>query len=1086
MNPDGTYTEMDTIDMNDNTQKNLVLTLLQKGGQIFQKFDFIVPPGKYIARIARHNIPLTGLYQNTSTYVLGLATKWSFGNVFGAPTGAADFYKFDNSQLDSTSKELEIDVCSTDFDQWKTANKNIFFIFVPYVFDTGGVIANKRWRFIEGYVYEDDITKAPVEQLEYERGNNGGLIQYIRFGQATDHNGFYFLYMAEGTAFEGEVIFKGSANCQEPVQIATTQIDRFSHSDRGFFPNTNVSLKDNLGTYGPCNRILIQGTITDKNTGAGFSGIAVTSTNGQTTFTDSNGFFSLPVHQNINNKRADKLYINSNGGNSCFLIPQNGNCFDLLPYNLAGIPCNNCTQRIYPTTFTIKASILNQTIKGLKDGGTYPVSVHIMDLAGRTTSEQPIGSVDIPTIMEKGAFILSRIQVDLLSTLNLPKDSAWLIFSCGTNQKVSKQLQWVGDKIDFLDKNGNVVLNGSGAIRARITIQSLLDYNTQNNFSTTATWQFVKGQILRFYDDGNGNLFKPADNNGLLDFPILGTTFNDTVEGTVATSTTTGGITTTTTAPVNNPGNTIIIPFDKRLLALNGISATNDGTTESSNGCGFWIEIQTPQDQTQVKSYCEIVGTYPIIDQKLSAQTFLLDTFDTYYLTRTIHISQCTGKAILHPFASSSISDYFGQDCGSCGRLNVADPLAKQQWYETDVIKSDEVVNEGRINGMGTFRQSNRKQYKGQQMGGIVGIHAQNKLVAFICELNWFIADYDNNFAQTTKDGLIVAMFNGELGEPDVKVRSKYGCRFEDTGTIIINDVDGYIFFADDKNEGVITMDYKTAYDIAGIDNKGYFSDKFNYIRQHNEKLANNPNRLTKYYDKVFGWDYKYKELHVSFRPRMDLKSDPQYFTNTERSPFLHLPETFTFSIASERWTQFQTFVQEIYGNLRRGQTGQLMVSFAAGIPYLHNDKTVTTYNEFNGVSDTQIVEIPFKIPGTDAYRRQIDAPSKDLTFQAVTVESPTVKYFVDKITTTNPFTLSYIPQAHFKRKKNIWYAPILQDMASYPDALHPVPSNLIDGTGKISGEYCVIRFVRDLQKMNEYNEVDGFYCQFIGLEKSK
>lgn len=1086
MNHDGTYTEHDIIDMADNAQKNLVLNLLQNGGQILQKFDFIVPPGKYIARIARHNIPLTELYQNTSTYVLGLATKWSFGNVFGDVTRSADYYQWDNSQLDTITKELEVDVCEKDFDQWATAKKNLFFIFVPYVFDTGGVISNKRWRFIEGYVQEDDITKAPVEMQSYERAIDGGLIRFIRYGQQTDHNGHYFLYMAEGTAYKGEVIFKGIANCQAATQIATTQIDRYSHSDRGFFPNTNVSLKDNLGTYGPCNRVLIQGNITDKNTGAGFSGIAVTSTNGQTAYTDSNGFFSLPVHQIFSNNRQDRLYINSSGGNSCFLIPPTGNCFELLPYNLTGIPCNNCTQRLYPTTFTIKASILNQTIKGMKDGGTFPIAVHVMDVAGRTTFEQPIGSVDIPTIMERGSFILSKIQVNLIKDLNLPKDSAWLIFSRGANQKVSKYLQWVGDKIDFLDRNGNVVLNGAGAIRARITVQSLLDYNAQNNYSTTATYQFTNGDRIRFYDDGNGNLFKPVDNNGLMDFPILGTDFNSTVEGTVATSTTTAGITTTTTTPVNNPGNTLIIPFDKRLLTLNGISATNDGTLTNLNGCGFWIEIQTPQDQTQIKSYCEIVGTYPIINQKLTAQNFILDTFDTYYLTRTIHINQCTGKAILHPFASSSISDYFGQDCGSCGRINVADPLAKQEWRQTDVIKSDEVVNEGRINGMGTFRQSNRKQYKGQQMGGIVGLHAQNKLVAFICELNWFVADYDNNFAQTTKDGLIVAMFTGELGEPDVKVRSKYGCSFEDTGTIIINDVEGFIFFADDKNEGIIAMDYRTASDIAGIDNKGYFSDKFNYVRQHNQKLVNDTDRLSKYYDKIFGFDFKFKELHVSFRPRMELKSDPQYFTNTERDTFKHLPETFTFSLAAQKWSQFQTFVPEMYGTLRKGLTGQLMIAFAAGTPYIHNDKTVDNYNEFFGVSDTQIVTMAFKIPGTDILRRQLDNPSKDLTYQAVTVESPIIKYFVDKITTTNPNTLSYIPQANFKRKKNIWYAAIMQDMASYPDAQHPVLSMLVDGPGKISGEYCVIRFVRDLQKMNEYNEVDGFYCQFIGMEKSK
>lgn len=1085
---DGTMTEMDTIDATSQQQAQLVLNLLGQGGQVVQKFDFIVPPGKYIARIARHNVPTTETYQKTSTWVMGLVTKWTFKNTFGDASQAAQFYNWNNSGLDTIEKELEIDVCAGDFDQWKTAKKNMFFIFIPYIFESGGAIANRRWRFIEGYVSEDEATNIPVEILSYARGADGGLIEYLRYAEYTDHNGHFFMYMAEGTAYKGEVIFKGVANCKPLTQIATTRIDKYSHSDSGYYDALSVSLKDNAGSYGVCNRILIKGKVVDGITGIGYSSIAITPTHGSPTFTDSEGNFSVIIHDtNLNTK--GRLYINSSGGAGCFLLPNTGSCFDVFPFDMTGIPCTNCTERIYPTTYNILAKVLNQAFQSVKDGGTYPLSFHVMDLAGRTTFEQPISTVSIPTFMEKGAFILSRIQVALLqdldlSALNLQNGAGYLILSRASNQRAQSYLQWVGDKIDFLDKDGNVTLDGSGAIRARITIQSLLDYNAQNNYSTTATYQFVKEQILRFYDDGNGNLFKP-DSNGLLDFPILGTSFADTVEQTVAVSTTTDGVTTTTTTPINNPGNTIIIPFDKRLLALNGISTTNNGTLSNLNGCGFWIEIQTPRDTSQVQSYTEIVGTYPIINNKLKAQSFLLDTFDTYYQSRNIHIQQCTGKAILHPFASTSISDYFGQDCGSNGRPLIADPLAEQKWYPTDIIKSDEIVNEGRINGLGRFRASNRKQYKGQDMGGIVGLHAQNKILAVICELNWFVTDYDTNFAQARKDGLIVANFSGELGEPDVKVRSKYGCDFEDTGTLLINDIDGYIYFADSKNEAVAVMDYKGAVDIT-TENKGYFSDKFTYVRDFNQNLTNDPERLYKLMDKVFGYDYKHKELHVSFRKRANLLPDPQYFTNTERGKVIELSETFTFSHSMDHWTQWQTFVPEMYGTLRKSANGQLMIAFAAGTPYLHNDKTVNNFNEFMGVSDTQVVEVPFKIPGTDQYQRRIDQPSKDLTFQNVTIESAVIGYFADRITSTNPNTLSYIPIAWFKKKKNLYYASVLRDMASYPDNQHPVLSQLTDGGGKISGEYCVVRFVRDLQRMNDYSEVDAFYMQYIGLEKSK
>lgn len=1079
VNADGTMQEQDTIDIASQDQKDLVFNLYKNGGYVVHRFDLIVPPGKYIARMARHGVSTASEYQKTSTYLQGMASK---SNLNG-PHGLKNLL-WDNKALDNINKELEIDVCNGDFDAWKQPTQNLFYIFIPYIFDTGGLIPNKRWRFIEGYVQEDEITQVPVEALRYDRGTDGGIIDYFRWGVLTDHNGFFFVYMAKGTAFKGEVVIQGVANCQSFKQIATTKIRLDSHQDRGYYPNENISLKDNLGSYGQCNRVLIEGQVIDNTTGLGYSGVAITSTRGGSTFTASDGTFILAVHDGINYQRKDRIYINSPSGAGCNILPATGNCMSVIPYDLSTASCTPCNQRIYGTNITIKVKVLNQAITGLKDGGSYTPEIHLLDLAGRSTFSQELNQLSIPTFMEKGGFILSKIKIDLLQDFNAPKDAAYLMIGRTPNQRTQKYLSWVGDKIDFLDKDGNVTLTGAGAIRARITIQSLLDYNVQNNFSTTATYQFTAGDILRFYDDGNGNFFDPK-NGGLLDFPILGTDFAQTVQGTVSTATTTSGVTTTTTQPINSDGNTIIIGFDKRLLSLNGISATNDGTNNNLNACAFWIEIMTPKDTNQIDTACEVLGTWPIFNGVIPKQSFILNTFDTYYQTRNIHVSQCTGKAILHPFASASVSDYFGNNCSSCGRLLANNPLARQQWDANDAIKSDEIVNEGAINGFGRWRAKNRKQYKGQEFGGIVALHAQNKQVVFVCESDWFLTDYNMNFVQVTEGGLISATFSQLLGEPEQKDKYKFGCSFEDTGTITINDEDGVIFWADAKKQAIVIMDYHSAFDLSRIDNKGYFSDKFTWMRQYNENL-NPADYLNNLIELNFGYDFKLKDLHISFRKRKGLNSDPQYFTNTERGKVTDLPETFTFGLEEKRWTGWQTFVPEFFGTIRKGMTGDLLITFAAGQPYLHNSEDVDSYNNFYGVQDTQVVELAFTIPGQDQYKRQIETPGKDLTFQAVTIESPVVKYFIDRVTTTNPNTFSYVPQAWFKRKKNTWYASLLRDMASYPDALHPTQSMLADGGGKISGKYVQIRFVRDLQKMDEYNEVDGFYCQFIGLEKSK
>lgn len=1066
VNPDGTMINQDVIDITNAGQKQLVIDLFNRGGYIVQKFDFIVPAGRYIARLARHGADTKGQYEKTSTFVLGQISKSKINGFRGIFP-----YTFDNTQLDTIDKELEIDVCNGDFDAWTAPNKNLFYIFVPYFF--GQSNNNNDWRFIEGYVVEDEKNSVGVEALHYDRSAKSGREQYLRYGDHTDHNGYYFMYVADGSANQSEVVVFGIANCQPNKQIATTKIQSSGNTTARHYL-LNISLRDNLGGYGDCNRVLLRGKIVDSVSGFGYSGIGITSTHGPTTYTASDGTFELAVHNGLIYNGNDRLYVNSGGGNGCLLIPESGVCMPIIPYTISGVPCINCQTRIYPTDFVIKVSVLRQAANSLKDGGRYGTGAVLFDLAGRSVFVQEFNYVDAPTFMEKGAVVLSKLQIELTEDVILPTWVKWLTFFRTKNLKVRKYLQWVGDKIEFLDKNGDVTPTGAGAIRARITIQSLLDFNVENNFSTTATYQFTQGDILRFYDDGLGNLFDPA-NGGLMDFPILGTNFNDTVQpDSVAVSTTANGVTTTTTtqSTENATDKTIIIPFDKRLLILNNI--VNSSAANETAGCGFWIEIQTPSNTAQIDGFCEVVGTYPITDRVLKAQTFALDTFDTYYQTRSIHIKQCTGKAIIHPFAAASITDYFGLGCDSCGRISIKNPQAEQRWYPDDVIKSDDFVNEGRVNGLGRFRSKNRKHYKGREIGGIVGMHAQNKLIVFICENDWFMANFDLDVVQVGQDGTVVAPGNQILGEAFQKVNNKFGCALQDTGSIVLNDMDGVVFWADSKNEAIVVMDYQNATDISLIDNKSYFLDKFTFIRQFNQALPVDDRFNLNLFDISMGYDYKFKELHVSFRPRKGLQGDPQFFSNTEREKVVNLPETFTFSLDQKKWVQFQTFVPEFYGSLRKALSGNELISFVAGVPYFHNSKDVITYNNFYGVQDTQILEMAFV------------AGNKDKTFQALVIESPVVPYFVDRIITNNPKLISYIPISQFKRKKNIWYGSVLRDMASYPDTFHPVKSMLLDGGAKISGEFCVVRFVRDLSQMDIYNEVDGFFMQFIGLEKTK
>jgi hypothetical protein len=1047
----GNFTEMDSFDATNNEHTQLIEALFAQGKSIVQQFNFEVPAGKYIARMARQGCDLNTEFQKTSTSVIGLANPANLNGMKGLVTWDA-VYTF--------IKEVEIDVCTADFDGWKTAN-SVFYIFVPYIFEETGFlgIKNKRWRYIEGYVWEDEIAMRPFDRLTYDRAPGlGGLLQYTRRGLFTDHNGYYFVYMAEATAYKGEVVFNGYLNCQTTHQIAQTEINLEAAQDSGYY-KANISIKDNQGgVFGPCNQILVKGTVLDCKTGAPISGVSVTLTQGATAYTGIDGTFTLITHDG-SGPYVGRLYANSFG--SCFLQTCDGSCLSTQVFDSTLVVCNNCTVRVYPTQINFSFTYADQDVRSVKESGRYGVSMQGYDLAGRVTFAQFIGYVDVPSFLAKGNFNPSQIFVNLLQDLILPSGIVYITFSVTNELTNLKYIQWVGDSIAFLDQYGNTLADGNGAVRARINIQSLLDYNTKNNFSTTAQYQFSPNDFVRIYDDGNGNLFDPAKNSGYLDFQILGADFNQSVQGetvgtSVATTDATTGVTTTTNQNSEVTGTTLFIAFDKRLLTL-------------FKGCGFWIELRSPNVGAQIEQYFEVAGTYYSKNGVIKAQQFILNAFDTYYQNRAFNITNCTGKAILHPFMSASVTDFWGINCTSFGRTLVKNNRALQQWYDDDVIKSDAFVNQGQINGFGSWRSANRKQFGGQEKGGIVAAHAQNKLIVFICQNDWFITDYNMNLLRSTPNGLVMANSDNITGDPQQKVDSMYGCEYRDVGTIQLIEGDkDYVVWADAKKEVLALCDYRTAIDITDTGCKSWFSDKFNFVRQFNNAL-DPATCLLNLMEINVGVNPKFKEISVSFRARNNMSADVNNFVNTERESFLQLNETFTFSIEQKQWARFETFVAECYGMLQKSLSGNEFISFVNGIPYLHNSKDVDTFNEFYGVSDNQVIDVAF-------YPKE----ELDLTFQCLEIASPVTKFFADRIKTNHPNLFSYVAPFWVRHRQNKFYSTLLRNMCSYPSASRQAPSQLIDMGGKIAGEYCRVRLVKDPTQMNTYSEVDHILLQHI------
>lgn len=1035
--PDGTKKYIGTLDYSKQENKDLVKELYLAGGFPVFQYEFTVPAAKYIARMGRHNVSESANFAQTSTWVMGIVDSTH---------KSASTYPLTNGDLVDFAKEFEIDACNNDVDVWRNG-KDIMYVFIPFDYKEN---LNHRWRFIEGYVTEDSTDHVGVELLRY--GTNHGSEAYQRDGYYTDHNGHYFLFAARGDSKQSVVQFYGQLNCN-PVAFLF-QNKNLPDKERGYYPDENISVKDNNhGVFGDCNRILVKGKVTDCDGVRGLSGVAVTISRGGTTYTKSDGTFTLFVHNYFEGKRLDRIYYNASG--ECIFRGCACDCIDIDYYDDRVVPCVNCQPRIYPITFSKKYKLTNKISTSLKGGGRYAGGATVLDLAGRGTYIQRIGYKDVKTFIERGKIVSTQAEWRLLGPLKLKKEFKWITFSMTRNLNFKSFLQWVGDKIEFLNHDGLVVSNPALAVKVRITLQSLNDFNTLNTFATTTKYQFVEGDMLRIYDDGDGHMFDIT--NGFLDYLILGTNWNEATTASTGSSGGTGGVTT--------DGKSFIIPYDSKLDIL-------------KEKCGFWIELIRPKKETEIEQYCEACPTFPVINGEIAVFEGLGDDgvtpvysyptrgvinfWDTYYHARSFKITDCGGKNFTHPFESSAISDYWGDGCTSCGRKNIVNEDADQKWYPNDTIRSNEFLNNGTVNGLGTFLTDNRKSMKGQEYGAIIAAHSERNLVAIICENDWATCDFNMNIVKATQAGLYIQSFTDQLGDPHQKVGSKYGCLQEYKRTIIF--AEDLMSWFDIKSPGLIISDYSGAANVSDKDNKSYFDLKTSFIAEFNAALGNN--FAKDHFDIVCGYFASGSEYFVTFRPRRNLSTNIMSFINDEREIRIPFQETFVFDKNLKAWSHFAGFTPEAYGRLN-----SRLVSFAKGRPYLHEGET---FNTFYGVKTQRVIHMA------------IGDQKKALWFQSLAVQSNNMMHFMDLGFTNEVNSFTVIPPAYWKFKKGVWYAEILADMNSYPpsEPEQQFRKMLIDGK-EIHGKFFSFRLIGDLQRLDEYGEVGNILIKIAGIEQS-
>lgn len=1048
------------LDISEEAVKEQLQSILVSQGYFICVFNIVAPAGRYIATLGRHNVASSGDYRNTSTYIYGIANsrvKTQSINQSGTLITSIKPNAIVPGNGVLYSKEMEIDCTNGDVNVWGN-NQDLFYVYCPFITRQG----NLHYRFIEGYLYEDqtdDSIGKPVEMFPYNMIYDNTQRSFDDWGRFTDKNGHYWGYTKIDNSNIADVFFTVKLNCAYPFtfRIPTSQ------EGSGWRVNMNAFVADyNSGTFGVVNRILYFITVTSLDGSLRYSNIAVSIKDGATVFTNSDGEATMVIHNGTPSPRVSNVYVNSGNNFSislagCAQVP-------LFTFNDALAPCHlplpSGTVRAYPIDLVLAVQISTDSETSLKESVKYNVSIYGADLAGRVMYVNVISEPTVQSFLQRNNTNATFFRLLIAAGVDISAypDMKWLFVAVSKNVSIKRYIQWVGDEISYIDNNGNPVTDPASAVFASIKINSLYNSNLAKNFSLLSTYQFVKEDRLRILDDGNGNLFDTATYGDEIDLQILGTNYLQAAidSGLLPPNSNTVLSTTPTTPDV-----TLIVKYDSRL----------DRVIDKK---GFWIDIYTPTEQADIIPFYEVTS-FAIIDGKPALftgfdnngaplynfiTTFDLDFWDTYLFDRSITIPDVGNKNFGHPFESPNVTDNWGADVISGGRNNIKNDNAKQYWLGGETAKSDTFLKEGLINGLNIFRSGNKKDFGTYPYGAITGMHSERNVIAFVCENDWFITDYNYHYAFANEQGVMVANLDDGLSTPHQKIGSQFGMAKEDTGTFIAHDKE--IYWYDRKNTALIRMNYRDAIDISAKSQgeqggmESYFNTKTDFIT-----TWNNAHGKENSFDVVAGIDVQLGKLYITFRCRRNNSNELSSYINDRRNWQLNFQETVVYDTINHGWLRSEGFTPEGYGSLRGNATGTQLLSYAAGKPYLHNSAK-TSFNKFYGIQTTPAL---ICVLNSDNDMQKV--------LEGIIFGGVPSGWFVDLIYTNFPNSFSYLSVNKFQQFYRNYYAAVQTNMNSYPsNAPEDLFRSMLNDGYRMIGKYIVFRMIGDYAYLNEYKEV--------------
>jgi len=851
--------------MQSGSTKNRWRRAARNGEVLYQVGEIKVPKGtKGFIRLASHFA--TGNEQQTSTYVHGQLN--SLAAYYGDTTLVG------GSNFTEGVKEIYFDTCNGDVD---LTDKS--FVIADLAIDIG---SGEKNSVIYGYV--KDKVGAPVENLELD---STGAVNHT-YSKNTDHNGFYY-FSSQG---EIDIEVSGEVDCSTWNTLVSIPAGSWdSRSASSFDPEISDI------TYSTDRFSTVKLKVLDCN-GIPLVGVPVAVQGSKAGLTDTNGIATIQARNVETRNRFSRVVVMRTGG--CLVTDCNNTCNPCMPDGFAIFaPCFVGRPSVNMPNATL--STFSYTARGLKANGRYEMGFVVRG-SGRVSFVQVNNwFVDIPSTQSKNGWSFPSLRWQMSTPVFFPDWAESLSFYRTKNLN-GFQLQWVVDKIEFIDGLGN----GAGVASAkqvRLTIQSLNDYNASYLFKTNTVYQYLKGDRIEFIQNGDGKIFQGQILNFAINSPFLDKTYPGTQD-----------------APADY--------FNQILV--------NNNAAFADLKEGAIIEFQRPQQCETEPRYYEICGSVPIVNGMALQTSGTINTFDTYFVGRDIKIKNTAP----YTFEHHSPSDFWGDRLTDVGRAFIRNANETDLRLGRDAALAD-VIPHNRFNA------DQVKRFDGLQQGDIVAAYIKDsKQIFAICEQDNFMAVTGDDFVRASADG-IVRVIQGEqlISNPQSQISGMFGCSYEDVGSVFFGD--DFFTFVCSGSQCYVKHNYQQASDVAIMQTKNWFTKRIGLHESWNAKTTQGVEK----YRWITGYNTLTKDVILTTKRLRDSGIMNEYMERGSNQTILFCP-------AINDFPSYHGYTAEAYCNRFSAEAkGCAFFAFLQGQAYLHPIKS-TRFLEFFGQTVDWVVSI--------------------------------------------------------------------------------------------------------------------------------